>query len=179
MMLDSHLQNRTAGQSLSILRNICSMHKYDLSVTVFLGKVISEIHLLPLQMELYNGQLLSVAWPWAFSIFFSPLPAITPSCSAFPARFPMWHLSFSFLKLLFHRHSLQMDVKSLSSPRGTLGRGLPSAVTALSPFPHAFVPGYSWCVCQALLWIGSEGDEGFYLWDGNCGAATDMDAALS
>lgn len=111
--------------------------------------------------------------------FFSPLPAITPSCSAFPARFPMWQLWFSFLKLLFHSHSLQMDVKSLSSPRGTPGRGLLSAVTALSPFPHAFVPAYSWCVCQALLWIGSEDDEGFYLWDGNCGAATDMDAALS
>lgn len=136
MMLDSHpLQKWTGGWSLGILHSIFSMHIYDLSVTVFLGKVISEVHLLPLQVELCNGELVSVAWPWAFSSFFSPLPTVTPNCSAFPASSPMWQLWCSFQKLLSQRHSFQMDGKSLSSPRGTLGRGVLSAVTGCGPEP--------------------------------------------
>lgn len=31
---------------------------------------------------------------------------------------------------------------------------------AFSPFPHAFMPEYSWWICQALLWLDSEDDKG-------------------
>lgn len=130
----------------------------ECSVTVLLEQVISEVHLLPLQGELCNGELLFMVWPWAFSIFgHLSLPSHPVAVLSLQGHWwsPMWHSWSSFLNMLSKGHFFQLDGKSLSlsSPRSTLGKQQDEQPWAFCPFPHAFMPEYSWYVCQvARLW---------------------------